>query len=91
MSIILFQFGKVQFYVAFRTEVDGLGAINPHGDAVLLQIDGSIQQAPHDVDKLVFGEVGILQLLLLDGSFEREVEVAVEGMHSPMFDAKLDF
>ena len=58
---------------------------------MLLQIDGSVQQTSQDVDELVLGEVGILQLLLFDCSFQCEVEVAIEGMHSSMLDTELHF
>ena len=91
MPVFFFDLKQEKLYVTFGAEEDRLGPVLSQRNAILLQVQGSIQQTTHDVDQLGFLKVAILQLFLLNGSFQGEVIVVAVGVNFFMFDADLIF
>lgn len=91
MPVFFFDLKQEKLYVTFGAEEDRLGPVLAQRNAILLQVQGCIQQTTHDVDQLGFLKVAILQLFLLNGSFQGEVIVVAVGVNFFMFDADLIF
>lgn len=87
VPVLLVNLKQVQFDVALGTEVDGRSAVVPVDDAVLHEMTGPLEQAPHDVDQFALGETAVHDLFPLHCPLKCEVVVVAESVQPLVLDA----